>query len=110
MQVHDAATAPALQCCLGLSVVDLELAPAKAHSLKPLAAAPGSSQLCEALAVEMKDPHQRCSRQPRRARSEQDAVGARSLEGQQRLHHHRVVVQPAIGGAALSIAYSPLTW
>jgi hypothetical protein len=40
----------------------------------------------------------------------QDAVGAGALEGQQRLQRARLLVQPAVGAAALSIAYSPLTW
>jgi hypothetical protein len=31
----------------------------------------------------------------------QHAVGAGALEGQQRFHHHRVVVQPAVGGGGL---------
>ena len=40
----------------------------------------------------------------------QDAVGAGTLERQQRFHHDLVMVQPAIGGGGLIIAYSPLTW
>ena len=46
---------------------------------------------------------QRAAQQPRRVEREvaQHAVGAGALEGQQRLHHHRVVVEPAVGGRGL---------
>jgi hypothetical protein len=105
VQVDQLAARPALQRGLQVGGAHLEHAARAAHPQEAVRRQHVGQRVefDEAVRRDVEDAHQALAQLARGVEREvgQHAVGAGALEGQQRFHHHQVVVQPAVGGGGL---------